>query len=1607
MTLHKLGPNGWEYLVDSVSVADEGRGLGQDLVAYYAATDNPPGVWTGALAEVLGVAGTEAGREQIRNLFGHGRHPMLFREYARTLVTSLDAGATSGALPGLGPDVTPGIDPDALARALERHPSVVERVLPGADIAHRVNERMAVEGVDVTGAARTALRDRIRGEERAADARRVAHLARRLAKSASADERVLADVLVRASPAHLAAAADGLQLGRAFPVHRTVAERAATRFVAHAVAHPHATEAELAHAKAEILREEDTRGERQAVTGFDLVFSPPKSISTAWALAVVTGDDATRLALEEAHNDAVRAVLARLENDVAFTRLGAGGAAQVKADGVAAVAFVHRTSRAGDPDLHTHVIVSTKTLGPDGRWRSLDGRALFAAKVALSEQYNSTVLDGVTHRLGWATGVRADQVDHGSRAIRELVEIPVALNEAFSSRRAQVKAEFATLYRKFRETHGREPRRGEEYDLLQQATLNNRPRKDKGGTAAAEARRWREIAESVLGPGYATFLAGLTHTARTLRADDIGVERIAAWAAATVDGVQHHRSTWTVRNLEAEAQRVTRDTAFASSEDRAATVSRIVRLATAEDRLLDPDTGTRVVRITPDALIAEPAALRRPDGTGVFQPHAAVRYTSTAILDAERRLLAHARAGGAPTLSRAAVDAALAESAREHGRTLAPDQRAAVRHLAHSGTWLTSLIGPAGTGKTTTLRVLVRAAELDGWTVVGLAPSARAARVLADTAGIATTENTHQWAAQLRGGAVAPHPRTLVLIDEAGMAGTLTLDAITRAHVAAGGVVRLVGDPQQLAAVESGGVLRHLQRHADSAELTSVWRFREPDGTPRTWEIDASLRLRDGDTTVVEEYLRHGRVHDGSLQSMTDRVYRDWRADTAAGRVSLMIASTNALAGELSERARADRVAAGEVERDGVALANGGRAGVGDRVVTRRNERAMSLFAGRDWVKNGDVWEVTGRGRDGALTVRHTEHGGTITLPPAYVGSSVELAYASTTHRAQGMTVDVARALVSADLGRENLYVMATRGAAANHLYVVVDEGLDLDGHVPAGQRRTARQALTAVIARGTTENAAHDDIAAALTARTSLATLTPRYRYAHGLVSYRLDDEEQARAADVVREALPDPLVDRALDDEAWPALAYYIALAGTRDRDAHDTLTRALTQDFSVPPGEVVEEFAAVNSPAQLLAWRMEQRLYGEDKPPRSGTMPWLPVPPRPESAREHDTADVIAYARSTYERIEARAAHLAVAAVVAPGLDGAGDDQSWTVTLGALPETGVEREGWLRTAAAVAAYRETFEVRGPLPLDEPTEGESIVKTVARDHVAAMLAKQRSGESVVRASDGDRPGPGRDLAAADAPALDALASDAATLDAAALARAIEHTRKQHLARKNRAAKLHDRADTILARAEAGQGPAARGLYADSVELTRRVDAIERVPLLEKTLRAAHDRLGTAVVALGTGRPNSLDHARARVERARIERVSGLLDRARQAAGSEYEWDAVRARHTHLTRTLDLHREAAAAVDRATGLAVRADADRLATRAHQARAELDALQTELRARVGGGGGRGLGDITRALDAVATTRAPRRATPTGGAVGPGGRPERRPMVPQAGPELAP
>jgi hypothetical protein len=324
----------------------------------------------------------------------------------------------------------------------------------------------------------------------------------------------------------------------------------------------------------------------------------------------------------------------------------------------------------------------------------------------------------------------------------------------------------------------------------------------------------------------------------------------------------------------------------------------------------------------------------------------------------------------------------------------------------------------------------------------------------------------------------------LVILDEASLAGTLALDELATSANDAGAKLLLVGDDAQLSAVEAGGMFKTLAADRDGRAPTLV----DVRRVAADWEKHASLLLRNGDPAAIDAYQGHGRIVEGEREEILDAAYQAWLADTQAGRTSLMIAPDAATVTELNRRARADLVTAGQVHPDGIGVADGSTAGVGDQIVTRQNDR--TLIAGRRWVRNGDRWTVTATSDDGAITAR-TASGATVTLPPAYVAGHVELAYAATAHRAQGRTTDTAHAIVWPATTGQVLYVSATRGCHANHLYV--DTRYDPDpttGHDSALEPLTAREVLAGVLGREGADISAHDALRRAHDQAESISTL-------------------------------------------------------------------------------------------------------------------------------------------------------------------------------------------------------------------------------------------------------------------------------------------------------------------------------------------------------------------------------------------------------------------------------------------------------------------------------------------------------------------------------------
>jgi ATP-dependent exoDNAse (exonuclease V) alpha subunit len=247
--------------------------------------------------------------------------------------------------------------------------------------------------------------------------------------------------------------------------------------------------------------------------------------------------------------------------------------------------------------------------------------------------------------------------------------------------------------------------------------------------------------------------------------------------------------------------------------------------------------------------------------------------------------------------------------------------------------------------------------------VVGLAPSATAA-VLGGDLGIAA-ENTAKWLADHDRRGVAFRAGQLVIVDEASLADTFTVDRIAGLAVEAGAKLLLVGDWAQLQAVEAGGAFSLLAADRDDApELFDIHRFRHD------WEKAASLGLRHGHVEAIDVYQAHGRVHDGDTETMHDAAYTAWLHDLAAGLSSVLVADDRRTVAALNARAREDRIQAGVVDPGrGVALAEGTSASVGDLVITRHNDRR--LIAGKTGrVRNGDGWTVTAIHADGSVEVR-------------------------------------------------------------------------------------------------------------------------------------------------------------------------------------------------------------------------------------------------------------------------------------------------------------------------------------------------------------------------------------------------------------------------------------------------------------------------------------------------------------------------------------------------------------------------------------------------------------------------------------------------------------
>jgi conjugative relaxase-like TrwC/TraI family protein len=615
------------------------------------------------------------------------------------------------------------------------------------------------------------------------------------------------------------------------------------------------------------------------VAGYDLVFSPPKSVSLLHAL----GDAETRHAVNQAHLAAWQAALAYLEREACVTRKGKDGVVRERASGFVAAAYQHRTSRAQDPHLHTHVIVANLARRPDGVWRALDGELLLRTyRLAAGYLYQTQLRFELTQSLGveWR---------EPAQGMAEIPGVPEEALQAFSRRRGQVldhlerqgtsgfyAAKVAAVATRERKEPLDLPRLAVEWRArAAEHGLGRRELKRVLGRALhreLDERGFREVARRLLGPD------GLTERRTTFNA----AEAVMAWAEAHVQG---------------------------------APVERVLELA---------DRMTSMEQVVPVAAAA-------PGHPAAFSTAELLRHERAALA-----LVARGRRADAPTVSPASVE----QVARERAATLGPEQAAMLRAAGSSPDRVVSVVGRAGAGKTTALAAVAEAFHRDGFTVVGAAPSGLAAEKLTTETGI-PSGTLHRLLAE--GGRNGGLPsRCVLVVDEAGMADTRMLARALGQVERAGGKAILVGDPAQLPAVGAGGLFAAIVDRQGAVELSDNHRQRD-ELERRALEL---LRSGESHEYLVRAAERGRLVVANERTEAKALLVADWwqaARDDLAG--SVMVAYRRRDVADLNAVAHTLMDAEGRLGRERL-FARGLELAVGDRVVCARNDRRLGIANG-------------------------------------------------------------------------------------------------------------------------------------------------------------------------------------------------------------------------------------------------------------------------------------------------------------------------------------------------------------------------------------------------------------------------------------------------------------------------------------------------------------------------------------------------------------------------------------------------------------------------------------------------------------------------------------
>jgi conjugative relaxase-like TrwC/TraI family protein len=722
------------------------------------------------------------------------------------------------------------------------------------------------------------------------------------------------------------------------------------------------------------------------VSGIDVTFSAPKSVSVLWAL----GDPQLRGAVESAHERAVLLALSHIEDNVLLLRRRTEeGIVHEKAAGIIASRFRHHTSRltaeqfaageAPDPQLHDHVVIANMALrrSPDDRgnlWAAIDSRGLYLVAAEAGAVYRAELAHSL-QRLGY--GVRREG------RYFEVEGISAGLRERFSSRSLEV----GEAVRRFREQYGRSP------TIAERKALTLMTREPKSVDHAPAFEQWAHR-------------AGDAELPRPVFGPPAPVERKAAADAIIRD-----------LTMPTSPRSLTRTSAIFDDRE-----LRIAVAEAAQGRVAGADIPWLIERVrTCDELVSLPGQ----------------HWTTRGIWEAEHEVLAVAEARAA---RRQQVPTEVVEVAISSTRVpLSAEQQDAVRRLSETGFGV--LTAQAGAGKGEVLRTVAEVRRATGHRVIALAAAGETAQRFGRDLGadeIMTVESFTRRVAKRR---LIISDRDAIFVDEAGLLEDWRWLAITRA--APRGSITVTGDVAQLSPIEAGAIFRDLTKRPDAVTLTENFRARD------AWAKDVWSELREGDPLRAVARLERKRrivislTRAESLQAAVDQWDTDRRDGAARGRgieqYLLVTDSSGTEVDRLNAAAQRRRVEAGELGTETVAVAGvHPTAGLrreqlrrGDRVVFTRQ---VYFGPGRRRVENGETGVLVHiRGGGDAVDVQLADRRVTVRGDSV---NALRLGYAQHVYGSQGRTVDRVYAVLGGwQTGRESSYVGVSRAREASTVF--------------------------------------------------------------------------------------------------------------------------------------------------------------------------------------------------------------------------------------------------------------------------------------------------------------------------------------------------------------------------------------------------------------------------------------------------------------------------------------------------------------------------------------------------------------------------------------------